>query len=294
VDAVSTTDVWAVGTATASTQNALLMHFDGRWTATAGPVQPIGVNSALTDIDMLNPGDGWAVGHVSSATKPPQALILHWQGGAWTPVATGTKDNVSADLTAVHARAADDVWAVGTRLRLDGRQASLILHWNGTDWREVPTPDAGAKTDEETLTSVAALSAGDAWAVGTVCPAAAGEENCHPLALRLVGGAWTRIPTAGGGTELTGVVPIAADDVWIIGYLTNEALTDTDYAEHWDGRVFTTDGTLPEPPGGATTNNGEPASALEAATAVPGTGGVWAVGWARHPQRGVPHAIHRG
>jgi hypothetical protein len=102
------------------------------------------------------------------------------------------------------------------------------------------------------------------------------------------------LPTAGGATELTAVLPFSPADVWIIGYAGAEASGETDHAEHWDGHVFSVDGLPPVDPGGPATPNAEPASALEGATAVPGTDGIWAVGWARDPLRGTSHVVHRG
>jgi hypothetical protein len=89
------------------------------------------------------------------------------------------------------------------------------------------------------------------------------------------------------------VLPFAADDVWIIGY-GGDGAGETDHAEHWDGHVFATDGPPPANPGGPVVADAEPASALEAATAVPGTGAVWAVGWSRDPAAGTSHVVHRG
>ncbi len=40
---------------------------------------------------------------------------------------------------------------------------SLILHWNGVTWLQVPSPSPGNFTE---LTGVRAVSASDAWAVG--------------------------------------------------------------------------------------------------------------------------------
>ena len=62
-------------------------------------------------------------------------------------------------VSAVAATSARNAWAVGS-----GRR-TVILHWNGTAWEKVrspnPTPDYG-----ENLTGVAATSARNAWVVG--------------------------------------------------------------------------------------------------------------------------------
>jgi hypothetical protein len=61
----------------------------------------------------------------------------------------------------VAATSASDAWAAGN----NGGGNSLILHWTGTAWEKVrspnPTPGHG-----EILTGVAATSARNAWVVG--------------------------------------------------------------------------------------------------------------------------------
>ncbi|PRY18931.1 hypothetical protein [Pseudosporangium ferrugineum] len=286
VDAVSPTDVWAVGTSAGSTQSALLMRFTGVWGAPA-VVQglPAG-ESALTDVDMLSSAQGWAVGRTVASGGTAKALIVRWNAGQWSAAALPQDDSTSTELNAVYTRSTTDAWAVGTRTGADGAQDSLVLHWDGTSWRRVTVPDTGGPGESQNLQAVAALTAGDVWAVGETCV----EEDCRPLALHLTGQEWTAVPTAGGGSELTAVLPLAADDVWIVGYGGDHPSIEFDYAEHWDGRKFTTD-VIEEPPAGIV---GEPASALEGATIVPGTGTIWAVGWAEDPIEGVTHAIHRG
>jgi hypothetical protein len=42
---------------------------------------------------------------------------------------------------------------------------TLILHWNGATWKRVPSPSPSGGA---VLFGAAALSAGNAWAVGTI------------------------------------------------------------------------------------------------------------------------------
>ena len=62
-------------------------------------------------------------------------------------------------LSGVAAVSARNAWAVGESA---GGKA-LILHWNGTRWRQVPLPSL---TRYSSLSGVAATSARNAWAVG--------------------------------------------------------------------------------------------------------------------------------
>jgi hypothetical protein len=95
-------------------------------------------------------------------------------------------------------------------------------------WALVPTPNQGNSVTR--LTSVAALSADDAWAVGywRSEPAGAG-----PYALRWNGSTWseTDLPDTGQlGTspEVVGVDAAANGDVWIVGSVTTPAPTNNE------------------------------------------------------------------
>ena len=290
VDAVAPGDVWAVGSES-TTRTMLVMHYDGAWTTTAMPEQPAGQTSELADID-VSATDGWAVGHTAAVGKPTRALIERRYGAGWIQVAAPATDATETELSAVSARTADDVWAVGSQVRVDGRRTGLILHWDGGSWREWAVPQVGDPDEAAFLVSVSASTAGDAWAAGRLCRTGNGFPTCRALALHRSGGAWTPSPTAGGETELTEVLALSPVDVWVVGYAGNTPTLETDYAEHWDGKVFTPDATIPSTPDGGATN-GELASALSAATAIPGTGGIWAVGWTGDPVSGGTHVVHR-
>ena len=287
VDAVAPGDVWAAGSVVGTSTASLILHYDGVWSVAAtGPAVPT-AKSALADIDMLSATDGWAVGSTVATGKPAQALIQRYQDGKWAAVPAPLGDFTSTTLSAVHVRSAGDAWAVGTATGLNGKRAALVLHWDGAGWQVVPVPDGGAAGEAESLASVSAPAADDVWAAGKICAG----TFCRPLALHLTGGTWSVVPTGGGASELTEVVPLGPDDVWVIGYTTLGSTGETDHAEHWDGHVFTPEGPPPPNPGDPATTDAEPASALEGATAVPG-GGVWAVGWSRDAVFGTSHVVH--
>ena len=66
-------------------------------------------------------------------------------------------------LAAVTATAIRNAWAVGYSANGTGN-STLVLHWNGTKWAHVGSPNLGATN---VLLGVAASSAGNAWAVGS-------------------------------------------------------------------------------------------------------------------------------
>ncbi|GAA2531829.1 hypothetical protein [Winogradskya humida] len=296
VDGAGVDDAWTVGTADELGQHDQLLawHYDGRsWSAPAGAVPPI-PDSSLADVDMLTRDDGWAVGHYSTiATRGLRPLVLHYTDGKWSRVINPIGDAISADLTAVHALATDDVWAVGTQSRIGGKQDTIVLHYDGIRWQEITTPIVNPVGESATLLAVAAISGKDVWAAGKSCLTLA-DDSCHAVVLHLTPTGWTIVPTTGLATELTAVLPLAPGDVWIIGYASSKAENEYDLAEHWDGTSFTRDPQLPLPAPDYTILDGEPGSALEAATIVPGTGAIWAAGWYRSPLKGTSHIIHRG
>jgi hypothetical protein len=57
---------------------------------------------------------------------------------------------------------ADNTWAVGGYV-INTIEASLILHWNGTKWVRVTSPNPSSR---DLLNAVAASSTSNAWAVG--------------------------------------------------------------------------------------------------------------------------------
>src|SRR5260370_165387 len=68
-------------------------------------------------------------------------------------------------LEGVSAVSGSDAWAVGNYD--NGLSDSLILHWNGTAWSQVNSPNASAYPSDYGLTGVSAVSGTDAWAVGS-------------------------------------------------------------------------------------------------------------------------------
>jgi hypothetical protein len=170
VTAISADDAWAVGASTSFT--GLLVHWNGTaWTpVNGGPSGAVGFSSVAA----VSASDIWAVGEVGSKT-----LIERWNGTAWKQVTSPTPSG-GAGLSGVTVLSADQAWAVGDTNSAD----TLVEQWNGTAWKQVPSPSPGG-SHGSALASVAAVSATDAWAVGT----AAFESD--PVILKWNGSTWT-------------------------------------------------------------------------------------------------------
>jgi hypothetical protein len=75
---------------------------------------------------------------------------------------------------------------VGESTISNGNTEPLVLHWNGTSWAQVASPQLGHFGSS--LFGVSPLSPGDAWAVGVVINA----NNFTTLVLHWNGTSWTR------------------------------------------------------------------------------------------------------
>ncbi|HYP39628.1 MAG TPA: FG-GAP-like repeat-containing protein, partial [Chloroflexia bacterium] len=242
IDAIAPDDIWAVGEYydenNYTPDTALTMHWDGtQWTIVPTPEAPASARLALYGVSALSPNDVWAVGEnfPSSASNQPSAyqpLAMHWDGVQWTIVPTPQEPG-GLLLNDVVALAPDNVWAVGAN---DGAHATRAMHWDGTAWSIVPTPNGGGFSDDNVLTSIAAVSPNDIWAVGYIYPKGGTPTT---LSIHWNGTQWTRVITPNPGNyfrRLNGVTALAANDVWAVGsYSTNSGKTYTPLFLHWNG-----------------------------------------------------------
>ena len=209
----------------------LALHWDGTgWSRVPVPQpDPDPRNDAeLRGIAAVgaNPNDIWAVGNYF-AWPNQGSLIEHWDGVQWSLAYT---DTARSRLRGVAAISSNDVWAVGEVPDENGRASTLIKHWDGTQWSTVPSPNPGTGTGNH-LTSVAAISANDVWAVGY-----SEITQDGGLAMHWDGSMWSVVPLPGGMqmVSLNGVAARATDDVWAVGRYGIFPGIRT-LVLHWDG-----------------------------------------------------------
>lgn len=170
VAVISPSDIWAVGN-NGYPGPGLIEHWNGSsWSATYLPYAAV-----LRGISALGPSDIWAVGQrYGTEVEGDTTLTLHYDGNAWSEVPSPNPLQQNAEdqnwLTAVTALAPDDVWAVGRYGDHDGGplDQTLIEHWDGASWSWVKSPSPGGQAADDDLWGVAAVSASDVWAVGSV------------------------------------------------------------------------------------------------------------------------------
>jgi hypothetical protein len=221
VAATSASNAWAVGDN--GSGGSLIAHWNGTaWQRVTSP-NPSDIN-ILFGVAATSASSAWAVGsYVTSINLGGQPLIAHWNGTAWKHVpGPNLGDCFTCPLKGVAATSASNAWAVGYT-DITGNSQSLILHWNGTAWRQVPSPNPSKFSS--VLFGVAATSARNAWAVG------GGANNV--LIAHWNGTTWQRVPSPIPGT-LYGIAAVSASDAWAVGSLpTGGTLT-----LHWNGTAW--------------------------------------------------------
>ena len=108
------------------------------------------------------------------------------------------------------ASSAASAWAVGSYDRGDTTRP-LLLHWNGTGWKQA----AGPPGISGTLNAVSVISARNVWAAGSV----SGAKADKALLLHWDGSRWTRVNrhAPGARSELIAVAASSAKNIWAVG-----------------------------------------------------------------------------
>ncbi|HZI59906.1 MAG TPA: fibronectin type III domain-containing protein [Pyrinomonadaceae bacterium] len=241
VTAVSESNVWAVGWAQDPNgppyiKRTLIQHFDGNlWSIVPSPNPPADIISQLHSVSAVSANDVWAVGSSHNGGAPARTLIQHWDGTQWSIVSSPSPDSQLNELHGVAALSANNVWAVGYRggTRNETPLETLILHWDGANWRQVASPNIAGGANQ--LSGITAISANDIWAVGSAGGA--------PLTMHWDGNAWSVVPVrvrSGLSTErFTAVAGTAANDVWVVGQgkgiFTNQTFATI---RHWNGTYW--------------------------------------------------------
>jgi hypothetical protein len=163
-------------------------------------------------------------------------------------------------LNAVTALSQSDAWAVGFQNENNlNFSRTLALHWDGTSWKVVPTPNPGSPrscdgfNSGNVLAGVAAVATDDVWATGF-------SFNCtsfvlRPMVIHWDGQKWKAIDTpalrTNDNASLNGLVALAADNIYAVGYQPAANGAVLTLIEHWDGKKWSV---VPSPIRSATGN----------------------------------------
>ena len=214
VTVISRSDAWA------AQGFDVMLHWNGS-TWSKVPITNDGTGVQFNSVSGDSPSDVWTVGETFGGA----ALLEHWNGTAWTKAAKPAGLSGSVGLFGVSTVSPSDAWAVGDTF-VSGAGHSVVLHWNGSKWSLVSSPHASGAS----LSSVTALSASDAWAVG-------GAGLGHQLVLHWNGTKWSQVATPQiAGMLLTSISADSASDAWAVGLI--DTAPPSTVALHWNGSTW--------------------------------------------------------
>jgi hypothetical protein len=181
VRCASPKDCWAAGTlgvdVNTSHQENQMLHWNGTTWSQQHVPSPAGSKpddfSQINGLSCFSATNCWAVGtYVRGPSTATLNQALRWNGHNWSKVTTpdpnGTATGDENRLARVTCSAANNCWAVGD---LGGNESTLTgqaLHWTGTKWSLVMTPNPGgtAVDGQTALSDVRCVSPKDCWTVG--------------------------------------------------------------------------------------------------------------------------------
>jgi hypothetical protein len=219
VKAFAANNVWAVGwddSLATGALSPLILH----WNGTAWSVSPNvpGAGNILEAITGLSPTDVWAVGQAATGGNN---FALHWNGAQWkTTPAASFSNGGQQSLRGVAEASSSDVWAVGSYApTVFAELQTLAIHWNGTRWSRVTTPNLDAFFN--LLLAVAAVNSNDVWAVGYSYTT--NGLGFQTLTEQWNGQQWSIVPSPNVPSsvqladQLDGVVVSGGTDLWAVG-----------------------------------------------------------------------------
>lgn len=217
VAALSPANVWAVGQQTQAISQ--IQHFDGnRWAAVPSPHFPNG--EILNSVQASSAKNVFAVGAVMGTGNATAPLVEHFDGKAWT---ASRVPHIAGELLDLAIVSPSDIWAVGF-----GPASVLTLHFDGTQWSEIPAPSSGA------LHAVKAVSTNDVWAVGY-------DVGTNALIEHWDGTAWVVVNNPSDvNSMLLDLSVISPTDIWAVGCNVTSCgdAGGPPLIEHWDGHEW--------------------------------------------------------
>jgi hypothetical protein len=238
VSAVSPSNIWAVGgyatqSGSFSPNRSLILHWNGHaWRQVASP-SPGSFADELSSVKRVSGSNIWAVGTYTGSDIRDRSLILHWNGHAWSRVASPNPGKQSDTLSGLSAVSANSLWTTEVYSNGGGTSGgSQIVHWNGRTWSKAAAAPSGSD-----LVDVNVSSATNGWAVGD-------DVKGFSLALHWNGHTWKRVATPNlKPNQLTNalqsVTAVSPTSAWAVGYAEDLFNFDSTAIEmHWNGHAW--------------------------------------------------------
>src|SRR5580700_1003549 len=274
---ISPTLAWAAGNVTDGAHSGQVIEkWNGtKWSLFPGPKFGKKERANVFAMTSSSEDDVWAIGSlVNLGTGLVSSLFEHWNGAAWTAT---TVESSNEFLFGASADAANDAWAVG--FSGSNNIETSAMHWDGTNWKRVATPNVGQGTNK--LNAVLALAPSDVWAVGISTPVAPPKQVATlTLIEHFDGTSWAVDPSPNVGpnsanqsNRLLGLAANSANDIWAFGsyFPADGSGHQMTLLLHWDGTSWAV-ASSPSP-----TKGGFPCDLLWAGV-VPSSGNVWILG----------------
>jgi hypothetical protein len=174
ISGTSPTDIWAVGDKAAPgiEVRTLALHFDGTtWSVVPTPSPVSGSEldqNVLTSVVASSADDVTAVGF-TLANQTELTMAQHWNGTKWNVVPTPNRSTALGSLNTLRgltAVSATDLYAVGffNDAASLGQDLTLILHFDGANWRIINSPGKGVA--QQLNGAVALAGTTDVWVAG--------------------------------------------------------------------------------------------------------------------------------
>jgi hypothetical protein len=139
-----------------------------RWKGTSweqASVSDLSVDNKLYGVATVSDTDAWAVGSYDNAQGYP--LIMRYNGTSWSQYSVTISGSSASVLMGVTVNSSSDVWAVGFYAPSGGGNTkTLTMHWNGTNWTAVNSPNQGTGINKLYGVSTVPGSSHLFWAVG--------------------------------------------------------------------------------------------------------------------------------
>ena len=277
---ISPTLAWAAGTVNIGLGNPgqVIEQWNGTaWSVYPGPTFGSGDTPNIFGMAFTSADDIWAVGDIlEDDGQILTGLFEHWNGTEWTYTTGGPGvtilSNASADAT-------NDAWAVGYNAGDIDEYSTLAMHWNGSTWGSVSTPNVGGGSNY--LNGVLALSPNNVWAVGYSTPEPPPQSTATlTLIEHYDGTSWSVVSSPNVGpansyqsNRLFGLTANSANDIWAFGsyFAADGSGHQMTLLLQWNGNKWSI-APCPNP------TKGDFLSDLLFAGVVPSPGNVWIFG----------------
>lgn len=215
VAAITSDDVWAAGFYHSNYRQPLLEHWNGTTWELDSSFR-VTAESKLYGLTAISSNDVWAVGYSESMGRA-RTLTAHWDGQNWARIESPNLCKGNNSLVSISGISSNDVWAVGNCADDVGSPSStksLILHWNGVEWRLQPSPSI---SQSNYLSGVKSVSSNNVWAVGF---SGVLRSSGKTLVIHWDGAKWTQVqsPNPTNGIESFIDVTVSSEnDIWAVG-----------------------------------------------------------------------------